>query len=739
MESKALMRREPSLPVSVRAKLAIDAFISTGSGLAALNSFVFPTLNFIDGHYDLNAGWLSVAPRKFPYGNVNGYNSSIVMACINWISRAFSEASPTVFKLNDQGDRQALPGHRFLKFLRTPNPYYNMSKLMGAGLISYYLDGNAYFFKERGDGGSGYTRALYYVPHYLIRPKAEIGQFVTYYEYNVNGQTYRIPPERIVHIRHGLDPYNPISGRKILDPVLSEIYTDEEAASFVAALVRNTAIPGIIIMPDTDKVKVDPADALSLKENFKRKFGGDNRGEPLITNFAAKVEQMGFSPEQLQFKEVRRLPEERVAAQFQIAPVVAGLGAGLDKSTYSNYEQAEKHSYQSALIPAWSEFADEFTSQLLYEFTGGSTSEYVFEFDYSEVRALQESEDAKVNRMTRLWVQDGIMRSELREAVGFDFDPGRDEVFYSEVRVRPGLPAPTPVTAPSPGQKALYLLKAGDPDDNLNQALDMSQEAQAQDSISAMGVDLEGLYRQLSDEVETQAKTHLDTFNPEAESARIMQESFKVLGVALLIRAIWGGMGKTIEDTTVDTVILRLAIAEGEVWTPQESNAVKSLLVGMAADYETALMEQTKKAIASAIKGAESGESIASIAKRLKSMVNGKEMYPGIFKDGFDQAKAAGATDEQATRAGDAKARRYRAKLIAETETRTFQNQVTLESYQKGGVQRVKVTDGDGCGWVDHGDPDKAHNTIRLITDARKHSLAHPNCKRRFYPAKPKS
>lgn len=740
MASQAMVRREPTVPVSVRAKLAIEAFVNTGRGLAALNQFIFPTNTFLGGHYDLNAGWLSVAPRQYPYSNINGYNSSIVMACINWITRAFREAIPMVYKLTPEGDRQALPGHRFLRFLRRPNPHYNISKMIGAGLISYYLDGNAYFFKERGDGGSGHTRALYYIPHYLVRPYAEQDAFITYYEYNVNGKTFRIPPERIVHVRHDLDPYKPISGRKILDPVLSEIYTDEEAAAFVAALVRNTAIPGVVIMPDTDKVKVDPEDAISLKENFKRKFGGDNRGEPLITNFAAKVFQMGFSPEQLQFKEVRRLPEERVAAQFQIAPVVAGLGAGLDKSTYNNYEQAEKHSYQSALIPAWAEFGNELTSQLLYEFIGGATSEYVFEFDYSDVRALQESQDSLNKRFMELWRGDGITRSELREAVGFDFEPKRDDVFYSETRPARTISMAPPAAAPpaTPEKKAAYLLKAGDPADNLNLALDMSQEAIAKDSITDMGEGLEELYRKLSAAVESVAKTHLDQYNPEAESSRIMQEGFKVAGVALLIRAIWGGMGKNIEEATVDTVILRLAISEGEAWSIEESNAVKSLLSGMASSYETALMEQTKTAIASAIKGAEAGESVASIAKRLKSMVNGREMYPGIFKEGYDKAKQAGATEEQAIRKGDAMARRYRAKLIAETETRTYQNTVTLESYQKGGVQKVKVTDGEGCGWIDHSDTDKAHNTIRLLSDARSHVLAHPNCKRRFYPARPK-
>lgn len=748
MESR--INKRAGYALSVRAKFAVETFLATGNGLTAMNAFVFPTAFMIGGRYDTNAGWLTGETGGSPhqlalYRNVNAYNSSIVMACINWTTNAFREATPTVYKLSPDGDKLALPGHRFVDFLRNPNPYYNDNKLWGAGLISYFLDGNCYFFKERNEGGAGQTTAIYYIPHYLIIPRAEMGTFITYYEYNVNGQSYRIPPDRIMHVRRDLDPYLPIKGRKILDPVLSEIYTDEEAAAFVAALLKNTAIPGVIIMPDTDKVKVDPQDALALKDSFKRKFGGANRGEPLITNFSAKVETVGFSPEQLQFKEVRTLPEERVCAQFQISPIVVGLGAGLDKSTFNNYEQAERHSYQSCLIPAWVEFADEIQSQLLYEFTGGDRS-FTFEFDHSKVRALQESQDAVVARTTKLFTSNVMMRSEAREAVGLDFEPARDDVFYSDTKPVPvfgrGLTPPAalpPANDPNTGKAALFMLKAGEPDDNLNQALDMTQEADAKASIGDMEDGLDDMFHNLGDAAATAAKDHLDKHSPESESARLTQEAFKIAEIALAIRVIWGRMGKSIELETIDTVTLRLAITMEEAWGHGESNAAKGLLVSMSQEYETALTAQTKAAIMEALKGIQSGESIASIAKRIKEMVSGKQMYPGVYKEAYDKAKDHGATEEQAIRAGESKARRYRAKLIAETETRTYQNQVTLKSYQKGGVQKVKVTDGDGCGWQTHNDDDKAHNTIRLLSDAEKYTLAHPNCKRRFYPIKPKS
>ncbi len=744
MDINAGLTQKPTrLPLGARAKLAVASYFQTGSGLTALNEFIFPG-GFFDatGNYS-GSGWLNLdlESDSSPYRNINAYNSSIVMANINFIVKAFREAEEQVIQYAADGNDKTLPNHRFIKFIRRPNPYYNFNKMMSPTLISYFLDGNAYWFKERGENGLGQTRALYYIPHYQIKPRKLPGtnDFISYYEYNVNGQTYRIAPERIIHFRYEIDPYNTMEGRKILSPVLSEIYTDEEAARFTAALVKNTGIAGVVISPDTEKVKVEARDAEAILENWKSKTSGDNRGMPVVVNFPAKVEQMAFSPEQLQFKEIRRLPEERVSACFGLPAIVAGLGAGLDRSTYSNYEEALKQAYYNCVIPVWIEMQEEIESQLLLEFTGADES-YGFRFDYSKVRALQESQDSKVNRTVKIWTADGITRSELREGCGYAAEEARDNVFFSEIRQRQASPQQTPSDPKQSAAKTLFnnikgLLKAGNPEDNENFALEMQQEASVKDAITEMEAELFSLYRKIEEEGEQAAKNGIDTFNPEAEADRILSDIIKAVGLTLLIKALWGKMGKSIETDVIDSVTLRIGITV-ETWDAGAEENAKTILLGQANSYESALIQQSRKAIEEAIKGAANGESVAAIAKRIKSNLSGRSMYPGIYEQGYKDAKEAGASNEQAERAGESKARRYRAKVIAETETRTYQNLTTLESYAKSGVDKVKVTDGDGCGWKNHDDTDKAHNTTRLLTDAKKYALAHPQCKRRFYPAK---
>jgi HK97 family phage portal protein len=733
-----------STGIALRAKQALEVFGATNSGLAALGSFVFPGLGWGGETYGGNfaAGWLSVEPRDFPYRHINAYNSSVVMACINAITAGLKQAPIRVYRMSADGTKVYLPQHRLAKLLRRPNPFYSWSKLLGALSISFNLKGNAYIFKEKADNGLGATRALYYIPHFMIVPKRPLdgSQYLSHYEYSVDGKMYRLRPDQVIHLKYDIDPYNTLMGRDPLHPVLSTIFADEEADKFTSALLRNTAIPGVTIIPETG-VNVKPADAEALKENFRRKFGGDNRGEPLVLGFAGKVEQMGFNPEQLQMKEARRLPEERVAAQYRVAPVFAGLGAGLDRSTYSNYEQAERHSYETGIVPIWDEWGDDFTTAFSPEFFTSDES-YGVEFDYSKVKALNESQDSVVTRAVKLYQVDGIDRAELREITGYVVDEGRDRgVYYSSTRPRPvaiGAPPPngdTPRKSLKERIVAATLALKSAPPDNLDRAYDLQLEAEVKEVAGVMERELDALYAEMAEKAGREGKS-LDRDNPQAETERILGDVLKAVGVSAALAAIWARMAEDTEDAGRIAVALRVAVDYGDVWNDGAKAASASAMRSAVLSYEEALRDQTRKAILEAIKGAEQGEAVDSIARRIKTMVAGREMYPGLYQEGYDKAISAGASPEQAQRAGESKARRYRAGLIAETEVRTHQNVVTLEAMAATGqVDKVKVVDGSACGWRYHDDADRAHGTTRLLNEARRYPTVHPRCKRRFYPA----
>lgn len=76
-----------------------------------------------------------------------------------------------------------------------------------------------------------------------------------------------------------------------------------------------------------------------------------------------------------------------------------------------------------------------------------------------------------------------------------------------------------------------------------------------------------------------------------------------------------------------------------------------------------------------------------------------------------------------------------RARMIARTESGTAFNRGSVLGYrQSGRVSKVRVYDGDGCGWESHDDPQKADGMIVDLDEVAGNELAHPNCRRAFAP-----
>ena len=78
---------------------------------------------------------------------------------------------------------------------------------------------------------------------------------------------------------------------------------------------------------------------------------------------------------------------------------------------------------------------------------------------------------------------------------------------------------------------------------------------------------------------------------------------------------------------------------------------------------------------------------------------------------------------------------RHRAMMIARTESATAWSRGSMLGWKASGrVSKVRVFDGDGCGWSRHDDSDKADGSIRDLEDIVGNETAHPHCVRSFAP-----
>lgn len=347
----------------------------------------------------------------------DGSLSSIVMACVNFVTRTFPESPLAIWEVAADGEETPAYDHPLINLVESPNPYYGGGLLWQATLRDYNISGNAYWLIVR--AALGNPAELWYAPSFMMTPcwPDDGSSYLSHYEYKPNAslRPIRIRVEDVIHFRDGIDPHNTRKGLSKLAPAFREIFTDEEASNYAASLLKNLGIPGVIISPDSD-IPLSAAQAEEQKKRISERFTGDRRGEPWLMAGKTKVQILSFRPDQMDLRTVRSLPEERVSGLLGIPAIVAGLGAGLERSTFSNTGEAREAAYESNIIPTQRVLAEEIRIQLLPEFDNGK--KYRIGFDTSKVRVLQDDQDKLVTRLN-VGVQGGwIMVSEARTAVG---------------------------------------------------------------------------------------------------------------------------------------------------------------------------------------------------------------------------------------------------------------------------------------------------------------------------------
>lgn len=74
------------------------------------------------------------------------------------------------------------------------------------------------------------------------------------------------------------------------------------------------------------------------------------------------------------------------------------------------------------------------------------------------------------------------------------------------------------------------------------------------------------------------------------------------------------------------------------------------------------------------------------------------------------------------------------AEMASRTKLAETWQVASFRLFAAAGVGWVEITDGIGCGWVSHDDPDKANGKIVTLDEALANPIAHPNCSRSSYP-----
>lgn len=680
----------------------------------------------------------------------DGTSSDVLMTPIRWLQRAIIEA-PLVAKDNDG---EPLERNELVTLLEKPNPHYAWEVLIAGTVLSLAIDGNAYWVAALNDIGRPVE--LWYVPHMNVDPRwpsnNKNNDFITHYQYSIQGEEQKIAPMgvdrqnvsfdaveglAIIHFREGVDPTNLRKGLSPLKGLLREIWTDKEAASFTASLLRNNGIPGVIVSPASESAAMTPKEGEAAKEKLLTEYTGSGRGRPLVMLGPTKVEQFGFSPKEMDLSPLRNVSEERVTAALGVVAAVVGFGSGLQQTKVgATMKELRQLSWTNGVIPLQRIVASEVSRTV-----GPMFDTADIEFDNTGVEALRENQDTKAIRVERL-VRAGVLtRAEARLELGHKVFPG-DEVYLMSLaiievpqgEVRALLPPTNGAGTKEERASVLKLLTKAHSHGAEDAIIDAAPQAQAtrataqaaraidvirRSAGATMASPLERVFTDLGKLVRAAATEVLaDDSLKEADHSKQEEKQQLSADDILIVEKIMD-----LVDIQGSQVALQTTLEEGYLVVANEvSGAVSGALgvdfvLGEAAQQNILnagglraglvdLDQQTRDAIFEALAlGREQGLTSVNLARFIAKDVEGGPWGSAII----------------------------RARVIARTEGANAANVATLQAAKSmPETEHVQVFD-DREGFGDEVCI-SANGIVLTIEEGESIGLAHPNCTRSFVP-----
>jgi len=652
-----------------------------------------------------------------------GYGTNaVVYACLRLLSQSVPEPPLLVYQVDAKLQRVPVPfDHPCQALIRQPNPLMTEYEMIELMTLHLSIVGRTHWFKQRDNLGR--IAALWPLrpdrvgPHYGGTANDEIAsqsndakpganqQVLDGWNYwppgmgeptvlsidDVISMNYPDPAGETGGIVEGLGPLQVLS---------REVESDNEATNFVAALLKNSAVPGSILKLKAQGVSADQAK--KIKRAWMAQFGGQKRGEPAVLDAETDYQSVGFNLQQLEFPQLRGFSESRIASCFGVPAIMVGLHVAVMASIKATISEQREFFAETTLTNLWRRISDQMTNNLANEYG----DRLVCRFDMTQVKALSQQSKLQVQPIAVAFAQGAVTIDEYRVSV-LNMTPLPNGV--GNMLMIPTTSAVSPADLDESdmvdseyeddsafqgkarrlkvrrGGRRLLRLRA-------HKAVDTSkirarQTRRIGKHVKANEMAIAGYLKDLGVTVRQRVLTKATTKGTglNADAMLTPEDSAKLLA---LLQSLWSGaLEDAYSDASDDTgVDISFAV----------SNAgVKGLLDSLATRVKN-IDDTTRDAIRAAVNtGNEQGWSISQLASAI------------------GEGSAFSAS---------------RATTIARTESGTAYNRGNVAAYKDSGVvSQVQVMDGDD-------DPECADADGQTwdLDQADANPLAHPQCVRAF-------
>ena len=608
------------------------------------------------------------------YGNFaqQGYaGNELVFACIREIATSTAEANLCLYDANhDKIDNSPL-ANLIAKPANGQTQYEFLENL----ITHLQIAGNAYVLKERARVGV--------VSLMLLRPDRMSVIPGGGYSYEVGGKKYMIPAEDVGHLKFP-NPNNDFYGLSPLQVLAKQINLDTDATTFTKAYFNNAGVPSGILKLRRKLSNQDEADR--LRSAWHNKFQGNRNWHRIaILDEDATYEKMGGTLGEMEIPALRNLSESRICSALGVPAILVGANIGLQRSTFSNYAEARESFWEETLLPLYRRIEQFMVMLLEPEFPRERGQ---LEFDYSEVRALQEDEDAMVNRqLVRAQIANQLITAGFTPSAALQAAGIEDELEHTGY-----LPTSLSVLGQRPVEgKALTQTAA-------NRLLE-PLEASYEEEVEVMERVLAKFFKEQLNRADGIMGRYLSQDEPEAK----VQMPFNEL--TLIPLAADAELSAAMSPTLIKTMGRAWdTINAANVFMPMPFDPELPIFSNVLRNAGTKINDVSRAALRKQLQaGNQAGYSLDQIVR-------------GVPKD-----------DYRGLRSVVRETYKNRSKTIARTEIATAQNTGTAGRYKAAGVTEVIIQDGDLddlCAPYD--------GTRQSIDWALDNPIAHPNCTRAY-------
>lgn len=322
------------------------------------------------------------------------------------ISIAVASTKPKLKVMKDVGGKlEEVTGEELNHLIMRPNPFLSNRELKQITIVNLVITGNAYWNLVGTQENEVISEANPPVEIWWMKPeqvniKPHPKKFIESYEFQTSTMNKPKPldPSEVIHFKLA-NPDSYFLGLGMLQPAKNTAIMEFNAVAYNKNFIKNDATPRSYFFSEGNMTKEQRKQHRS--EWNKVHKGPKKAGIMGYCSGGLEIKELGKSPREAQYIEMRKMNRQEILACLGVPPSVVGL---LEYANYSNMEVQQKKFWQDTVIPILDLIADKLTLDLGPNFS----KDYYFEYDYSNIKVLQDDEKEKSD-IAKILINSGIM------------------------------------------------------------------------------------------------------------------------------------------------------------------------------------------------------------------------------------------------------------------------------------------------------------------------------------------